>query len=276
MSIDTDFVKLSKRIDRLRHTYEKRAASEYRVLYRDVQGVLGKYATKYADAGGKLTFAELQKYDRLQKLEKELKNTIRKHHIEIAKEIRGATRASLVTAHAGTMDIIGTEAGRKIRGILNKETIAAIMQSPHTGMKLNDRLEWRRAELIRTTQETMVRGLVAGERYETIARSLKDVFEGDLNKTITIIRTESHRAHEKGKAEAVDRATSQGVTMTKTWISSKDERVRDDHIGMDGQTVPVDEDFVAPDGSRGPHPGEMGSAAQDINCRCTVAYRVVA
>jgi SPP1 gp7 family putative phage head morphogenesis protein len=122
----------------------------------------------------------------------------------------------------------------------------------------------------------MVRGLVAGERYETIARSLKDVFEGDLNKTITIIRTESHRAHETGKAEAVDRATKQGVKMVKVWISSKDERVRDDHISMDGQTVPVDEDFVAPDGSRGPHPGEMGSAAQDINCRCTVAYRVVA
>lgn len=275
MTIDTDFARLSERIDKLTADGEKAAIAEYRSLYRDVQAKLAEYATKYADAEGRLTFAELQKYGRLQKLEKDLKSTIRSHHVGIGREIRGATRASLTRAHAGTLDIIGAEAGKKIRGVLNTETISAIVQSPHSGLKLNDRLEWRRGELIRNVQETMTRGLVQGERYETMARSLKDVFEGDLAKTRTIIRTESHRVHELGKKEAVDRAAVQGVRMTKTWISSRDQKVRDDHISMDGQTVGVDEDFVAPDGSTGPVPGQMSSAKQDILCRCTVVYRVI-
>jgi hypothetical protein len=101
------------------------------------------------------------------------------------------------------------------------------------------------------------------------------VFEGDLNKTTTIIRTESHRVHEAGKRTAVERATNQGVKMEKVWVSSKDERVRSSHAHMDGQVVDATADFVnTQTGGRGPAPGEMGVAEDDINCRCVAIYRV--
>lgn len=58
----------------------------------------------------------------------------------------------------------------------------------------------------------------------------------------------------------------------KQWISVLDDRTRDDHIGMHGISVGVDEDFELPDGSSGPSPGDIGEASQDINCRCTMVY----
>ncbi len=57
--------------------------------------------------------------------------------------------------------------------------------------------------------------------------------------------------------------------MTKTWVSSKDERVRDMHADMEGVTIPYEDDFVMPDGVEGFAPGIIGAPQHDINCRCT-------
>jgi len=75
----------------------------------------------------------------------------------------------------------------------------------------------------------------------------------------------------------------------KTWVSSRDHRVRrkragrvDDHssTGFDGQTVPVDEPFVSPtSGARMMHPGDRSLGAPGVeiyNCRCTMVGSVTA
>jgi hypothetical protein len=51
--------------------------------------------------------------------------------------------------------------------------------------------------------------------------------------------------------------------------SALDDRTRDDHIDAHGQTVPLGDDFVV-GGESGPGPGMIGSAEQDINCRCAM------
>lgn len=96
-----------------------------------------------------------------------------------------------------------------------------------------------------------------------------------------IAKTESLNALRAGRDEGIRQAIEQGAiapgATQKVWDSSGDARVRPDHRAMDGQSVGMNEPFVAPDGSRLMYPGDssLGAGAdQIINCRCVVDYRV--
>lgn len=96
-----------------------------------------------------------------------------------------------------------------------------------------------------------------------------------------IAKTESLNALRAGRDEGIRQAIEQGAiapsATQKVWDSSGDARVRPDHRAMDGQSVGMNEPFIAPDGSRLMYPGDssLGAGAdQIINCRCVVDYRV--
>lgn len=96
-----------------------------------------------------------------------------------------------------------------------------------------------------------------------------------------IARTESINALRAGRDEGIRQAIEQGAingnATQKVWDSTGDSRVRPDHRTMDGQSVAMNEAFTAPDGSRLMYPGDSSlgaSAAQTVQCRCVVNYRV--
>lgn len=66
-----------------------------------------------------------------------------------------------------------------------------------------------------------------------------------------------------------------GLTMEKVWISKLDSRTRDPHAFMHGKTVGQFELFDV-SGDKMKYPGDKtngASAANQINCRCTIGYR---
>jgi len=75
----------------------------------------------------------------------------------------------------------------------------------------------------------------------------------------TIARTETMGAANHGTLEGIRQAKVDG----KQWITSRDERVRFDHL-IDGQIKKVDEDFVLNNGSQVPYP-------MAINERCVLS-----
>ena len=83
-------------------------------------------------------------------------------------------------------------------------------------------------------------------------------------KSMRIARTETSRGAGFGQREA---ANQSGTAKTKQWISSRDGRVRDEHLAMDSDShykaVPLNE----------PYPnGEMYPGESSINCRCVESY----
>jgi hypothetical protein len=59
---------------------------------------------------------------------------------------------------------------------------------------------------------------------------------------------------------------------TKTWLTAHDERVREEHVAADGQTVPIDQPFQVC-GEQLQYPGDpAGSDGCTANCRCSVVY----
>jgi len=276
MSIDREFEQIENQVDRMLSSVENSIGREYGELLKELRRLISDYYAKYSDAEGKLTYQEMVKYDRLQKMEKKLAKAIRGKTVTVAGHIRKGLRGALTTAFERTRGAVEAEIGRKLRGVLKPETINAALQNPVSGLTLNRRLQARRADIILRIDETVTQGLIKGESYRDMAARLKEELEKDTAKAYRIVRTEGHRCQEQGKKESLDYASNQGVKMKKIWRSSQDERVRDSHQHMDGVEVDYEEDFYNPHtGGRGPHPGAMGTAEDDINCRCVFTVEVV-
>lgn len=103
------------------------------------------------------------------------------------------------------------------------------------------------------------------------------------NRANVIARTEVQSATNFG---AVEGAKKTGIPYRKVWISSLSDRTRRiprdqfDHLTMDGVTVGQDEAFAIPMKTGGVEmllqPGDKaGSAANVIQCRCTVGFEPI-
>ena len=127
---------------------------------------------------------------------------------------------------------------------------------------------------------SLTEGMGAGESTEELAERVEDLFTSWYRKTgdtemlakatrsWVIARTEVIGASNGGTLLAWKQSE---VVESKTWLAALDERTRDAHQLMHGQTVPLDADFEDEStGATGPAPGQMGLAELDINCRCTM------
>ena len=98
------------------------------------------------------------------------------------------------------------------------------------------------------------------------------------HRATTIARTEALRSVHEGQDLMFQQAINDGQLdpngLTKEWNTARDERVRSSHADMHNQVVQVNEQFTSGKGNTTSHPGGFGVASEDINCRCTVGYRM--
>lgn len=111
--------------------------------------------------------------------------------------------------------------------------------------------------------ETMFRqwsyGDVSKEEFEWYAERFPSY------RTEAIARTETMRSSNAGTTELF---REWGVRK-RAWLSTQDDRTREDHLGADGQEVAMDEAFDV-GGEALMFPGDpAGSPENTINCRCT-------
>ncbi|MCV0348458.1 MAG: head morphogenesis protein [Nitratireductor sp.] len=97
----------------------------------------------------------------------------------------------------------------------------------------------------------------------------------------TIAPTETLAALNQSQQESYQQAIDKGLInrqdVRKVWKSAHDSRVRHSHQLLDGESVGFDEAFATPLGNRMRFPGDtsLGASAADIvNCRCRVDYRI--
>jgi len=137
--------------------------------------------------------------------------------------------------------------------------------------------------------KTLTRKLRDKRFDKVIARYARDgePIPGDLRRKIvdtfknralryraeTIARKEAITALHTAQEQAIDQAIGSGAvseaTVSYTWHTANDKRVRDSHRAMDGQVRPYGESFVSGDGVELEYPGDPAApAAEVINCRC--------
>lgn len=113
-------------------------------------------------------------------------------------------------------------------------------------------------------------GFQAGESIEDIAKRMRKVFgHADKTRSLRIAQTETNSAANFGNLEGYKQS---GVVEGKEWIAGSDARPTHQEAAArysgDG-AIPLDEDFQVGAG-RGPGPGNIGLAEEDINCRCAM------
>lgn len=124
-------------------------------------------------------------------------------------------------------------------------------------------------------------GANEGWGYDKTAKTIREDV-GSQYRAQRIVRTESVKASNLG---AIEGARMTGLKMNKVWLSANDERVRGNPSGLypnaqfshwdaNGQTQPLDRPFWV--GEEIYQPGDPNaSAANTIQCRCTVTFKPV-
>lgn len=138
------------------------------------------------------------------------------------------------------------------------------------------RIEGVNKETKRRINQIIQMGLQAGLSLEEIkdriigTRSLPPLNGTVLTRARRIARTEIISASNAGSFFG---AEATGLVFQKEWLSTADDRSREDHLAMSGVRVGKNDPFVMPDYSELQYPGDpAGEPHQVINCRCTQIY----
>lgn len=131
--------------------------------------------------------------------------------------------------------------------------------------------KWNRQKV----ENSITQGIIQGKRIDEITDDLvSNLCTTNDNKMRTFARTAMTGAQNAGRKAQMEDAEDIGIKVKKKWVATLDNRTRDAHQELDGQTVPIDEPFeVDWDGEHFEldYPGDPnGDACMVYNCRCTM------
>lgn len=255
---------------------DRTIAKRYAILLNEIRAEIASLYEKY-ESGGVLTYAEMAKYNRLDKFVGYVNGQLKRNYRDIKDTIYDVLGESYKDGYYMTAWAVETDTLSKLAySAVSAEIITKAIENPISGLTLNHRLEKVRSEVVWKIQQEVTQGLVKGETYGTMAARLKGTLEDDAAKAMRIVRTEGHRVSQASQFDSAVHANRNGIIMTKEWGSSKDERTRSSHAELNtGDKIPIDQDFHGKNGS-GPAPGQLGHPSEDINCRCVLYYSVEA
>jgi hypothetical protein len=111
-----------------------------------------------------------------------------------------------------------------------------------------------------------------GVGYKESMDGIKEIVTKEYAKTGKMVEDTSYQYLSDMQQETFKQAQDDGLEIIKVWVSAGDDRVRDAHALLDGQTVRGDEMFEIPSGEwagyKADGPGLFGEPALDYNCRC--------
>ena len=99
----------------------------------------------------------------------------------------------------------------------------------------------------------------------------QDTESGVVNLADALIRIAETETHRIANTSALNTAKKIGAT-AKTWATMMDDKVRDTHSPLEGETIPIDDDFYTWDDDFAPAPGLFQLPQNNINCRCELIF----
>jgi SPP1 gp7 family putative phage head morphogenesis protein len=122
-------------------------------------------------------------------------------------------------------------------------------------------LRWNKQHI----NNAITQGILQGESISRVAKRLQGVAQMNNTQAVRTARTAMTAANNAGHEAALKRAQNMGIKVKKQWLASLDNRTRDSHVALDGESVPLDKRF-----SNGlMYPGDpSGPPVEVYNCRC--------
>ena len=130
---------------------------------------------------------------------------------------------------------------------------------------------WNRIKIANAITQGIIQGESVDQIAERLARELRST---NFNKMRMFARTAMTGAQNAGRQKQMEDAVEKGIDIKKQWIATLDDRTRDTHQHLDGQTVAVDESFhvmTKTGEEKIRYPGDPNAEpALVYNCRCTM------
>ena len=257
--------------------YEREVVKNYSEALKDIRADIAKVYERYSD-NGSLTYAEMSRFNRLTKLEKQLTEDIMPalgKDQRLIEKMQAVEYDEAFYRYAWTID---QQSGVALRwGTLSTATVLASVANPLTEIATT---RLRTGGILRV-RRVVTQGLIRGLSYPAMMRAIKDVVietrKGSLvHDALRIVRTEGQRAQVLGQQATYEKAADLGVEGGQVWNATLDTKTRDDHGALDGVIAEEDEGGVYWNTAVGRVAGPMqsGVASFDINCRCRVSYRI--
>jgi hypothetical protein len=207
-----------------------------------------------------------------------------------AYERTGSVPAYVTTAHRQQIADILAAHYRRVIPHFAATALDGIKSRP-VGMEFKQDLfasltqEWiarealRKASLIAATDlgditSALEAGMAEGLGTAEIARNIRKVSQLTPHRAATVARTETHAAATYAASESAAQAQQEfGITLLKEWLPTLDARTRPEHAAMASHPpIPLNEKFTV-GGELMDRPGDpSASAANQVNCRCAIAY----
>lgn len=252
--------------------YEAEVMRNYREALRSIRADMSILYERFASEGV-LTHAEMSKFDRLRKLEKNLTSDLAPAMSKNRNLIERMSRVEYDEAFYRNAWAIDQQAGVAVQwGLLRPESVTESVANPlrkiaETRLRADGRIRIRRA---------VTQGLIRGASFPAMMRGIRDAINGNAADALRIVRTEGQRAQVLGQQATYDKARDRGVEVTDVWDAALDSRTRSEHGALDGLAALTDETgtyWITAVG-RVSGPLQSGVASFDINCRCRVIGQV--
>ena len=131
--------------------------------------------------------------------------------------------------------------------------------------------KWNRQKV----ENSITQGIIQGKRIDEITDDLvKNLCTTNDNKMRMFARTGMTGAQNAGRQAQMEDAEDMGIKVKKKWVATLDNRTRDAHQDLDGQTKDIDEKFEVD--WNGEHyeldfPGDPNGEPEMVyNCRCAM------
>lgn len=245
-----------------------------------------KYESRYTAALGLLVKQNLEAVNLLKEMAKEKINLdsddFEKKLIELYEKLKKDYLDGQMDDLQGVTDLGFDQQVNLYITSDNNEAVAAAKERTKEGRyKLLEERSLFSFESIRdTTLDSVMKEITIGlEQKLSIAQveeNIKQYFKkNSVWRANTVARTETLQALTVGQQSVFDEARKTGIEFNKVWVTAQDERVRATHIAMNRNSVADNEAFIVDKPSGGTeelmYPRDpQGSAANVINCRCTV------
>jgi len=267
MSLRKDFDKVDKIIDRVIGLGERGLKANYKAALKEINSLMMTAYSKYAKEGV-LTFAEMQKFKRYQKLMNTITKQLNAMMAKSNRVIKGYTKAGFSQSYFR----YGWAMERNLTVKLgyNLAPIRAIKASVNEligGATLEQRLEIQKREVNIQIRQEITRGLTSGDSLPNMVKRINNKMSVSLDNMKTIVRTETARNANAGILESYKEAEDAGVELVKVWVASLDTRTRPSHGVLDGEKANEDGLFDTAWGMvEGPY--KDAPVEEAVHCRC--------
>lgn len=125
---------------------------------------------------------------------------------------------------------------------------------------------------LKAINSQVTQGILQGESIPQIQKRLQNVTDMNSAAAIRSARTMCTTAENNGRLSGIKEAEEQGIVYEKQWMATHDERTRESHAELDGESVPIDEEF-----SNGlQYPGDPNGEPEEVyNCRCSMVRKLI-